>query len=71
FLIATPEKAMADLVFSSCKKLSKEQLRQELLESKRIDEASLRELNKELLMAIEKCYRATSVSYLVDLVGVI
>ena len=71
FLIATPEKAMADLVFTTCKGLTKELLRQELLESKRIDEGVFHQLNKSLLVEIGKLYRAKSVSYLLDLVGVI
>lgn len=69
FLMACPEKALVDLVFISCKGLTKEQLRQELVESKRIDESQLRKLNKPLLIAIAKTYRAKRVDYLVDLVG--
>jgi predicted transcriptional regulator of viral defense system len=71
FLMASPEKALADLVFKSCKGLDRDQLKQELLESKRIESESFRQLDKALLAAIAQSYRAKSVSYLVDLVGVL
>ncbi len=71
FLMASPEKALADLVFKSCKGLDKDQLKQELLESKRMDRDSFHQLNKTLLVEIAKSYQAKSVNYLVDLVGVI
>lgn len=71
FLIASPEKALADTVFKTCKNLNKEQLKDELLESKRIDRASFHELNKDLLEDIAKSYRAKHVNYLTDLVGVL
>ena len=71
FLMASPEKALADLVFITCKGLDKDQLKQELLESKRIDRECFHQLDKTLLVEIAKSYRAKSVNYLVDLVGVI
>ena len=71
FLMATPEKALADLVYITCKGLSKNQLKQELLESKRIDQESLRGLDKNLLAEIANRYRSKRVRYLIDLVGVI
>ena len=71
FLIASPEKSLADIVFKTCKNLDKTQLKNELLESKRIDRECFRELNKGLLEDIAKSYRAKSVYYLVDLVGVL
>ncbi len=71
FLMASPEKALADLVFKSCKGLDKDQLKQELLESKRMDRDSFHQLNKTLLVEIAKTYQAKSVNYLVDLIGVI
>lgn len=69
FLIASPEKALADTVFKTCKNLNKEQLKDELLESKRIDRQCFHELNKDLLEDIAKSYRAKHVYYLADLVG--
>ncbi len=71
FLIASPEKALVDMVFKTCKNLDKEQLKDELLESKRIDPAVFRSLNKDLLNDIVKSYRAQHVKYLSDLVGVL
>lgn len=71
FLMATPEKALADLVFKTCKGLDKGQLKQELLESKRMDREIFLQLNKELLVEISQSYQAKSVNYLVDLIGVI
>jgi predicted transcriptional regulator of viral defense system len=71
FLIATPEKALADLVFKTCKGLDKDHLKQELLESKRIDREVFHQLDKSLLVEIGRSYHAKSVSYLVDLVGAI
>jgi len=71
FLMASPEKALADLVFKTCKNLNKDQLKQELLESKRIDPECFHQLNKSLLEEISKSYRAKRVNDLVDLVGVL
>lgn len=71
FLIASPEKALADMVFKTCKYLEKDQLKNELLESKRIDQECFHELNKGLLQDIAKSYRSKPVYYLADLVGVL
>ncbi len=71
FLIASPEKALADMVFKTCKNFTKDQLKDELLESKRIDRECFRGLNKELLEDIAKSYRAKYVYYLAELVGVL
>lgn len=71
FLIASPEKALADMVFKTCKSLDKDQLKDELLESKRIDRECFHRLNKDLLNDIAKSYCAKHVYYLADLVGVL
>ena len=71
FLIASPEKALADMVFKTCKNLDKTELKNELLESKRIDRKCFQELNKSLLEEIAKSYQAKHVNYLMDLVGVL
>ncbi len=71
FLIATPEKALADVVFKTCRNLNKKQLKLELLESKRIDRECFYQLNKALLLEIAKSYKSKSVNNLIDLVGVI
>lgn len=69
FLIASPEKALADTVFKTCKNLNKDQLKDELLESKRIDRNCFRELNKDLLQDIATSYHSKHVYHLVNLVG--
>ncbi len=71
FLMATPEKALADIVFKTCKGLDKEQLRLELLESKRIDESIFHQLNKAFLRDIARSYKSKSVNNLINLVGAI
>lgn len=71
FLIASPEKALADMIFKTCRNLDKDQLYVELLESKRIDREFFRSLDKDLLNDIAKSYRAQHVKYLADLVGVL
>lgn len=71
FFIATPEKALADLVYKRCKGLSKSELAEDLIESKRIDQEYFRELDKDLLKQIGAAYRSKSVNYLIDLVGVL
>lgn len=71
FLIASPEKALSDMVFKTCKNLDKDQLKEELIESKRIDPLIFRDLNKELLIEIAKYYRSKPVYYLKDLIGVL
>lgn len=71
FLMATPEKALADFVFKTCKGLDKKELEVELLESKRVNRESVHELDKSLLVKIAGSYRAKTVSYLVDLIGVL
>ncbi len=71
FLMASPEKALADLVFKTCKGLNKEQLYHELLEAKRIDREYFHTIDKALLKEISSCYHSKIVNYLLDLVGTI
>lgn len=71
FLIASPEKALADMVFRTCKNFDRDQLKVELIESKRIDRDCFRDLNKELLEEIANCYNTKPIFYLRDLVGVL
>jgi hypothetical protein len=61
FLIATPEKALADWVFFSCKGLNEEQLIVDLIESKRIEKSSLRALDASLMKKIAEQYRSNSI----------
>lgn len=69
FLIASPEKALADLVFITCRGLDKEQLKIELLESKRIDCECFHKLDKKLLAQIAKSYHSKRIYYLEALIG--
>jgi predicted transcriptional regulator of viral defense system len=69
FLIATPEKALADLVFKRCKTLSKVQIREELIESRRIDVEHFSRLDKKLLEEIAEGYRSSVVDNFVNLIG--
>lgn len=67
FLMATPEKALADLVYVTCKNLTFKELQQDLLESKRIDPEAIQQLNKELLKEIANVYPSKNVKMLIDL----
>jgi predicted transcriptional regulator of viral defense system len=69
FIIATPEKALTDLVFLKCKGLDRDQLKADLLESKRIDRTCIQQLDKTLLFEIAKQFRSKSVGHLLELVG--
>lgn len=71
FLMATPEKALADLVHRTCKGLDREQLVIELIESKRIDRNVLKELDKSLLSEIARLYNSKTVKYLNELAGIL
>lgn len=69
FLIATPEKALADWVYFTCGHMSKEELLQDLLEAKRIEKTSLQSLNKELLQAIGAQYKSPIVHKLSQVIS--
>jgi len=69
FLMASPEKALADWVFITSRHLDKKQLQQDLLESKRIDRDTLQHLNKSLLSQIAASCRSKSVGYSIDIIG--
>lgn len=69
FLMASREKALADFVFKTCKGLNQEELKIELIESKRLNVEIVHELDRNLLSEIAKNYRSKVVSYLVNLVG--
>lgn len=71
FLIASPEKALADMVFKTCKKLDKQELKEELIDSRRIDPYALQSLNKKLLEIITQSYHVKSVYNLQDLIGLL
>ncbi len=71
FLMASREKALADLIHITCKGLSLEELKVELIESKRLNMEIVRELDKNLLSEIAKNYRSRSVRNLIHLIGVL
>ncbi len=68
FLMATPEKALADWVFFTCKELNKEELLRDLLEAKRIEKESLQSLNKEVMEEIAKQYKSEVVRNLYSVI---
>lgn len=69
FLIATPEKALADLVHRKSKNLSSKDMLVDLLEGRRMDEDRLKNLNKKHLSEIAECYRSQSVTNLMNAIG--
>lgn len=71
FLMATPEKALADLVHFKSVKLNKRDLLKDLIEGRRIDEETLRRLNKKHLMDIADRYRSQAVSTLTSMLGML
>ncbi len=71
FLIATPEKALADLVHQKSKKLSSKELLADLLEARRIDESQIKQLDKHHLAEIAERYRSQAVHNLCGAIGLI
>lgn len=69
FLVATPEKALADLVHKTSKKLSSKDLLVDLVEARRIDEEVLKNLDKAHLAKIAEHYRSTAVRSLINAIG--
>jgi hypothetical protein len=71
FLIATPEKALADLVHVKSKKLESKDLLRDLVEGRRIEESQLKNLNKQHLLEIAQAYRSQAVSTLIHTLGLL
>lgn len=71
FLIATPEKALADLIHLKSKKLEGKDLLVDLIEARRIDEDYLKNLNKKHLLEIADNYRSKAVVNLLNVLGMI
>ena len=67
FLIACPEKALADWVFFTCKGYSEEELLEDLLESKRIEKESLKSLDLGMMQIISNQYKSKTVKNLTNL----
>jgi predicted transcriptional regulator of viral defense system len=71
FLIATPEKALADLVHKKSKHLTSKDLLIDLIEARRIDEANLKNLDKTHLSEIADNYRSETVHNLRNAIGLL
>lgn len=71
FLIATPEKALADLVHLKSRHLEKHDLLVDLIEARRMDEEQLKNLDKQLLHEIAEKYRSKAVMNLINVLGMI
>lgn len=71
FLIATPEKALADLIHLKSKKLEANDLLVDLIEARRIDKDLLKDLNKNHLLEIAENYRSKAVMNLVKVLGML
>jgi len=65
FLIATPEKALADLVHLKSNKLEPEDLLIDLTEARRIEKNALKNLDRDHLIEIAENYRSQTVSNLI------
>lgn len=71
FLIATPEKALADLIHLKSEKLEGNDLLVDLIEARRIDEDRLKELNKKHLLEIADNYHSKAVMNLITVLGML
>lgn len=71
FLIATPEKALADLIHMKSKNLNSKDLLVDLIEGRRIEEETLKNLNKKHLIEIADNYRSKAVNNLVEVLGLL
>jgi len=71
FLIASPEKALADLVYFKSKNLKAEELLVDLVEGRRIDLEKLKNLDKSHLLEIKTAYKSQSVNALVEVLGLL
>lgn len=71
FLIATPEKALVDLIHLKSKKLEGHDLLVDLIEARRMDEDLLKDLNKKHLLEIADNYRSKTVMNLINVLGMI
>ncbi|HAB99628.1 MAG TPA: hypothetical protein DCE71_07400 [Parachlamydiales bacterium] len=72
FLIATPEKALADLIHFKSKNLeSSKDMLIDLIEARRIEESLLKSLNKDHLLEIAERYRSEPVTQLINALGLL
>jgi hypothetical protein len=71
FLMATPEKALADLVHLKSKELNSKDLLIDLIEGRRIEEDILKRLDKKHLLKIAENYRSKAVTNLIHALGLL
>jgi hypothetical protein len=71
YLIATPEKALADVVHFKAKKLSKKDLLVDLIEGRRIEEENLKALDRKKMQEIADNYHSQAVDELVNALGLL
>ena len=71
YLIATPEKALVDLIHLKSKHLSAKDLLVDLIEGRRMDENDLKNLDKKLLLEIAENYRSQVVKQLINTLGLL
>jgi hypothetical protein len=68
FFIASPEKALADLVFQTSQKMTEKELFVDLTESRRIEITTLKTLDKTLMKQISSAYRSKAIKTLADVI---
>jgi hypothetical protein len=68
FLIAIPEKALADWVFFTCDNINKKELLEDLLEGKRIEKTMLQTLDKGIMDTISRQYKSPVVRRLYSVI---
>ena len=71
FLIATPEKALADLIHLKSKNLDNKELLIDLIEARRMDEDQLKNLNRKAIFEIAENYHSKAVSNLAQSLGML
>jgi hypothetical protein len=71
FLIANPEKALADLIHLKSKNLKGKDLLVDLIEARRMDEDQLKSLNRKALFEIAESYRSIAVANLSQALGML
>lgn len=69
FFIASPEKALADLIFQTSQNMTKEALFIDLTESRRIEISTLKELDINLMKQIASVYRSKAIKTLADVLS--
>jgi hypothetical protein len=71
FLIATPEKALIDLIHLKSRHLNPQDLLIDLIEGRRIEEETLRNLDKNHILEIAGQYRSQTIENLIQTLGLL